>query len=337
MAVDIREKIRSAAAKRHAKLVLPEGAEPRVIQAAATLISHEIACVVLLGDPAEILAVARKNHVDLSDVELLHPAKSPDLAEYAEEFYQLRKHKGLSSDDAHKAMADPLYYGAMMLHKGAVDGYVGGCINPTAHVVRACLHCLGTAPGIKTVSSCSVMVLPHSRYGVDGTLLFADTGVVPDPTAEQLADIAWSTAQSMRRFFNVEPFVAMISFSTKGSAKHEIIEKVIQATRIARERWPELMIDGEMQVDAALVPEVGRRKAPGSPVAGKANVLVFPDLNAANSAYKLTERLALAGAYGPILQGLTKPASDLSRGCSTEDIVDIAAFVILQAEAPCKD
>lgn len=330
--LDIRDIVRNAAARKWGRVVLPEGEDPRVVAAASTLIRFRMARVVLLGDPATIETIAGDNRLELRGAELIQPADSPHLDEYAAGLHRLRKHKGVSMEDALDAMHDPIYYGAMMLRSGRVDGLVAGCCNVTARVVRACIQVIGTAPNIRTVSSCTIMVLPQMRFGYDGVLVFADTGVVPEPSSDQLAEIAWSTAGMFRSFLRAEPHVAMISFSTKGSASHPLAQKVVDATGIARERWPELSLDGELQVDAALLPEVARLKAPDSPVAGKANVLIFPDLNVGNSGYKLVERLAGAGAYGPLLQGLAKPVSDLSRGCSAEDIVDITCFVLAQAD-----
>jgi len=331
---DIIEQIRSAAALKRARIVLPEGFDPRAVKAASLLASSGLARPILLGDAEQIARNARQQGALMEGVQIVQPGQGAAMDDYDEEFYRLRRRKGVSIEEARQAMLDPTQFAAMMVHRGDADGFVGGCATVTARIVRACIQVIGTAPGIKTVSSCCVMVPPYRQAGVSEVVLFADTGVVPNPTAEQLADIAWSSAQSFRSFFGAEPYVAMISFSTKGSASHEIVEKVIAGTQIAQARWPEIRIDGELQVDAAVMPEVGRYKAPGSPVAGRANVLVFPDLNVGNTAYKLVERFGQARAYGPLLQGLAKPASDLSRGCSAEDIVDIAAFVAVQTQPP---
>ncbi len=319
--MDIIEKIRDQAKKSLKTIVLPEGEEERVIRAAAILNSEKIATPVLLGNPETIRRKAEEANLELGDIRILEPARQANLEEYAEKYFQLRKHKGMTPEKAREVIVNPLYYGAMMVREGEAAGAVAGSINTTGDVLRAAIQIVGLAPNVNVVSSSFIMVLPKGEI-----LTFADCAVIPDPDPEQLASIAISSANTHRKLVGSDPKIAMLSFSTKGSAKHELVDKVVEATRMVRKRAPELAVDGELQFDAAYVPEVGKRKAPDSPVAGQANVFIFPDLNAGNIGYKMVQRLAGAEAVGPVIQGLAKPYNDLSRGCSVDDIVNVAAI-----------
>ncbi|NLW26586.1 phosphate acetyltransferase [Acetivibrio saccincola] len=311
-------------------IVLPEGTDKRVVQAASMIKEQGIANVVLVGDEDEILKLA--DGLDLSGIKIENPLKSDKTEEYSKIFYELRKSKGISLEQAAEFMKNPLYFGVMMVKNGDADGMVAGAANSTADTLRPALQILKTAPGTKLVSAFFVMVVPDCEYGKDGTFIFADCGLVENPDAEQLSEIAIASAKSFKTLVQEEPKVAMLSYSSYGSAKSELTEKVINATKLAQEKAPDIAIDGELQADAALVPAIAKKKAPGSNVAGCANVLIFPDLNCGNIAYKLTERLGKAEAYGPITQGIAKPVNDLSRGCSAEDIVGVVAITAIQAQ-----
>ena len=328
----ISQLIREKAKKNPKIIVLPEGEEPRMIKAAETIINEGFASLILLGREDNIKSKARELGVDLSNkIQIINPKDSEKLKEYAESYYQLRKNKGVSSDQAYQLLENPLYFGALMVYHDDADGLVAGSINATGDVFRPALQTIKTAPGINIVSSSFVMVVPDCPYGEKGIMVFADCALNPEPNAEQLADVAIASAATGKALVGFEPKVAMLSFSTKGSGKHPLVDKVIEATKIAKEKKPELLIDGELQADAALIPSIGERKAPNSKIAGKANVLIFPDLHSGNIAYKLIERLAKAKAIGPISQGMRKPVNDLSRGCSVEDIVNVVAITVLQA------
>ena len=313
-------------------IVLPEGDEPRTVQAAVKIVQEKIARPILLGDPARVKAVATEKGVDVSNIEIVNPLASPKAAEYTNALYELRKAKGVTEEQAKQLVADPMYYGIMMVKLGDADGLVSGAVHTTGDMLRPALQIIKTKPGIKVVSSSFLLDCPNKSLGHNGLLVYSDCVVVPCPTAEELASIAVSAAETAHVLCGIEePKVALLSFSTKGSAKHELVTKVQEATRLAHEMAPDLTLDGEMQFDAAIIPEIGASKAKGSPVAGHANVLIFPDLQAGNIGYKITQRIGGAEAFA-VLQGLAKPCNDLSRGCSVDDIVATVALTAVQAQ-----
>ncbi|MFP4356755.1 MAG: phosphate acetyltransferase [Phycisphaerae bacterium] len=332
MTCTVVENITKRAAEITKRICLPETEDDRVVQAAGPIIEKKYAQLVLLGEESELKTRAEKLGVSLDGAEFVNPETDPNRQNYIDALVEKRKHKGMDADKAADLLGRGVYYAGQMVAAGAVDGMVAGSNCPTADTVRSALWGPGLADGCKTVSSCSIMNTIVEQFGVDGSVIFADTGVVPEPTAEQLADIAIAAGKCCRSLLGVEPLVAMISFSTKGSADSPAVEKVREATKIAQDRDPGFAIDGELQVDAAMVESVGKKKAPDSPVAGKANVLVFPDLSCGNSAYKLVERFGRATALGPLLLGLSKPINDLSRGCSVDDIVLVTAITACQLD-----
>lgn len=309
-------------------IVLPESHDRRVVEAASMVLAKGIANIVLIGDEETIARTAEG--LDLSKARIVNPKTDPKRADYINTFYELRKNKGVTPEMAEQMMMDENYYGVMMVKKGDADGMVSGAAHSTADTLRPSLQILKTAPGTKLVSAFFMIVVPDSEYGAEGTFLFGDSGLVMNPNADELSEIAISSAKSFEQLTGKESVVAMLSFSTKGSAKDPLVDKVIEATRLAKEKAPQIKLDGEFQLDAAIVPSVAKSKAPGSAVAGHANTLVFPDLNAGNIGYKLAQRLAKAEAYGPITQGIAKPVNDLSRGCSAEDIVGVVAITVVQ-------
>lgn len=324
------EAVKQKAKQQRKKIVLPEATDPRVVKAASMVVEEDIADITLIGNKDEILKLA--GEIDLSKVEIVDPLNFPRFEEYSQAFFELRKNKGITIEQAREILKDPVYFGTMMVKMGEADGQVSGAIHSTSDTLRPALQIVKTAPNTKLVSAFFIMVLPDPQFGDNGVLLYADSGLVENPDAEQLSEIAVSSAHTFANLVGGTPKVAMLSYSTKGSASSELTDKVIKATELAKQKAPEFLIDGEMQGDAALIPSVAKSKAPDSPVAGMANVLIFPDLNCGNIAYKLTERLAKAEAYGPITQGLAKPINDLSRGCKAEDIVGVVAITCVQSQ-----
>lgn len=326
------EEMKNKARKDLKTMVLPEATDERILEAANIILKEGFANIILVGDKKQILDTADEKGFDLTKVTIINPIESTKYEEYVEAFYELRKLKGVDINKSKEMMKDPVYFAMMMVKQGDCDGLVSGAIHSTADTLRPALQILKTAPNTKLVSAFFLMVVPNCEYGENGTFVFSDCGLNPDPNAEELSEIAISSAKSFEQLVGKKARVGMLSFSTYGSAKSECTEKVIQATKLVKEKMPKLLVDGELQLDAAIIPEVAKSKAPGSNVAGFANTLIFPNLDAGNIGYKLTQRLAKAEAYGPLCQGIAKPVNDLSRGCSANDIVGVVAITAVQSQ-----
>lgn len=328
------EEIKNRAKEDKKTIILPEAEDKRVLEAASKVIKQGFAKVILLGDEEKIKEDSSKNKIDLDGVDIINPLTSDKKEEYKQKLYELRKNKGMTLEQAEELLKEPIYFGMMMLRdeNSKADGLVSGAAHSTANTLRPALQILKTKPGTKLVSAFFVMCVPDCEYGENGTFIFGDSGLNQNPTADELSEIAISSSKSFEQLVRKEAKVAMLSYSTKGSAKSELTEKVIEATKLVKEKETNLMVDGELQLDAAIVPEIAASKAPDSPLKGEANVLIFPDLDAGNIGYKLVQRLAKAEAYGPLCQGIAKPVNDLSRGCSADDIVGVVAITAVQAQ-----
>lgn len=328
------EEIKERARKDIKTILLPEAEDIRTLEATKMVLEEKYAKVILIGNKEKVLNKAKENNIDISGAEIIEPETSEKYNEYVELLYNLRKHKGMTEEQAKELVKDPTHFGMLMLkdEKSTADGLVSGAVHSTSDTLRPALQILKTKPGTKLVSAFFVMVVPNCDYGENGTFIFADSGLNQNPNEDELSEIAISSSESFKQLVGREPKVAMLSYSTKGSAKSELTEKMINATKLVKEKAKSLIVDGELQLDAAIVPEIAKSKAPNSPVKGEANVLVFPNLDAGNIGYKLVQRLAKAEAYGPLCQGIAKPVNDLSRGCSSKDIAGVIAITAVQAQ-----
>ena len=326
------EQIKQRAKQEIKTIVLPEATDVRILEAAEMIKNEGYAKVILIGNEEEVRKLAKERNIDIGETKIIDPAVSIETARYSKELYELRKSKGMTEEQAEKLVLEPVYFGMMMVKLNEADGLVSGAAHSTSDTLRPALQILKTAPGTKLVSAFFVMVVPNCKYGENGTFIFADSGLNEEPDSEKLSEIAISSSKSFEQLVGTQPKVAMLSYSTYGSAHSASTEKVIEATKLVKEKEPNLLVDGELQLDAAIIPEVAEFKAKGSPLKGQANVLVFPDLGAGNIGYKLVQRLAKAEAYGPLCQGIAKPVNDLSRGCSSEDVAGVVAITAVQAQ-----
>ena len=326
------EQIKQRAKQEIKTIVLPEATDVRILEAAEMIKNEGYAKVILIGNEEEDRKLAKERNIDIGETKIIDPAVSIETARYSKELYELRKSKGMTEEQAEKLVLEPVYFGMMMVKLNEADGLVSGAAHSTSDTLRPALQILKTAPGTKLVSAFFVMVVPNCKYGENGTFIFADSGLNEEPDSEKLSEIAISSSKSFEQLVGTQPKVAMLSYSTYGSAHSASTEKVIEATKLVKEKEPNLLVDGELQLDAAIIPEVAEFKAKGSPLKGQANVLVFPDLGAGNIGYKLVQRLAKAEAYGPLCQGIAKPVNDLSRGCSSEDVAGVVAITAVQAQ-----
>ena len=326
------EQIKQRAKQEIKTIVLPEATDVRILEAVEMIKNEGYAKVILIGNEEEVRKLAKERNIDIGETKIIDPAVSIETARYSKELYELRKSRGMTEEQAEKLVLEPVYFGMMMVKLNEADGLVSGAAHSTSDTLRPALQILKTAPGTKLVSAFFVMVIPNCKYGENGTFIFADSGLNEEPDSEKLSEIAISSSKSFEQLVGTQPKVAMLSYSTYGSAHSASTEKVIEATKLVKEKEPNLLVDGELQLDAAIIPEVAEFKAKGSPLKGQANVLVFPDLGAGNIGYKLVQRLAKAEAYGPLCQGIAKPVNDLSRGCSSEDVAGVVAITAVQAQ-----